>query len=103
MLNDFQLAPDKVLRQEHNLPDVIGRVRHRSVQRLDDGEWLVTDVHGPLQIPWRQAIQFAQHDVPCTVPVGHQPGPVACGSRLELGVAIPIGLLAVARQEVAEP
>ena len=73
------------------------------MQRFDHRECLAADVHGALEVVWRQSVEFADHDVPRGVPLRHHRDAVHVRPRFELCVPVAVRLLAVVGQEPGEP
>ena len=91
-----------MLREQHDLSDVHRRVRHRSIQRFDDEERFVADVHGAIEVPGCEGLDRAERCGPPRLPARHHLIARRPLGHLEFRIAVAIRLLAVSRQEIRE-
>lgn len=92
----------EMLGQHHNLPDMVSVVRHLPVDGLHDRMRFPADRHRAPEVGIRQRIERMEDAIPAILPGFHQRR--ARGRRVhELGVAIPIRLLAIGSKEIGPP
>lgn len=61
-LSDFRVRSGEVLREEHDLTDVIRRVGRETVEGLDDEEGLVANHDGALEVLRRERLDRRQRN-----------------------------------------
>jgi hypothetical protein len=95
------LLPADLVGRGDDLPDVVARVRERAMERCVDREGLVPDPDRLREVGVRERGERLEQDVPALAPLGEQLL-ARDGADGELLLALALGLLAVAREEVGE-
>jgi len=91
-----------MLGEEHDLADVIGSVCREAVDCLDDVKGLAANGDGPVEILGCEGLDRRESYRPALLPPPADVVPRYTVRHFKLGVAVPVGLLAVGRQEIAE-
>src|SRR4051812_28603594 len=89
----------EVLREKHDLADVLRVMAELPVQRLDDGVRFTPNRHGLLEIARRKLAERRQGNRPSLLPA-LEDGVSRIGvALLEFGVAVPVRFLSISREE----
>ena len=91
-----------MLGEKDDLGDVVDVVRHRAVQRLESGEGLAANGDSALQVLRLQRGDGIEGDLPAGLPHFHKLGARGVAAEFEFLVAMAVGFLAVAGEEVGE-
>src|SRR5207249_1443357 len=94
--------PSMVLGQIDDLPDVLAVVHELAVDRIEGAEPLAADEDGAREVLGLQRVEGGVEDSPALLPT-LQERRLRGEPRLELAVAVAVGLLAVGREEVGPP
>ena len=92
-----------MLGEKDDLTDVIGVMRHLAIQRLDDAQRLAADGDFEQDVFFSEGVERLEQHRPPALPVGHHRLTRGPAGNLEFTVAVAVGLLAVAGEEVGEP
>src|SRR5258707_10149818 len=98
----FPGGAGEVAGEVHDLSDVIGGVRHRSIESLGHQKRLAANRDGASEIVRRQRPHGAKRRRPAVFPPAEQLFARRALRHFELAVAVAVGFFTVGRQEIAK-
>ena len=89
-----------VLRDIHNLADMIGIMSQLTIDRLHNRQRLASNLHRALKFGIAQRFERREERLPTELPLLHQDLLRIARHNFELGIAVATGLFTVTRQEI---